>query len=301
MFTDSEGRLLPAWSFLLSAGLCAVAFVAIGYLADTIAGPHVLRFEILFRTSLAALLLAGFSWLLTVANHVESHQIAAQGLPLSATWRREFALGATLAFVLVAGVVVILRMTGGIAFHVTLTSRSVQRVVAVIFVLLAGALAEELMFRGYPFQRLVEAIGSGGAIAVFSILFALMHFLNPGSSRLGMWNTVVIGIALSLAYLRTRALWLPLGFHFAWNAALGVAFGLPVSGLRLFNVIVRATSAGPKWLTGGSYGPEASVPGAIAVLLGLVVIWRAPLRALGKTAATPVVTNPPQRPPDLRL
>ena len=49
---------------------------------------------------------------------------------------------------------------------------------------------------------------------------------------------MLIGVVLSVAYLRTRALWLPWGIHFAWNATLGLVFGLPVSGIRLFNVVV---------------------------------------------------------------
>ena len=135
------------------------------------------------------------------------------------------------------------------------------------------------MFRGYPFQRLVEAIGAGGAILVFSALFALVHFTNPGANAWGLLNTVAIGVALSVAYLRTRALWLPWGLHFGWNATLGLVFGLPVSGLRLFNVALRTTATGPSWLTGGSYGLEASLPGACVVLLGLIVVWRAPFAA----------------------
>ena len=88
--------------------------------------------------------------------------------------------------------------------------------------LVAGSLAEELMFRGYPFQRLVEAIGAGGAIVVFSVLFGVVHLMNPGANPWGLLNTVVIGVVLSVAYLRTRALWLPWGIHFAWNATLGL-------------------------------------------------------------------------------
>ena len=130
------------------------------------------------------------------------------------------------------------------------------------------------------FSGLVEAIGPGGAIVVFSVLFGLVHLTNPGASFWGLLDTVVIGIVLSLAYLRTRALWLPWGFHFAWNATLGLVFGLPVSGLRLFNAVIHTTANGPRWLTGGAYGLEASLPGALVVLLALLIVWRAPLMPL---------------------
>ncbi len=226
------------------------------------------------------MLLVAFSWLLTVGNHVESHRLAAQGLALAPGWRRQFLAGCSVGFVLVAIAVVAVAIFGDLTFRLTLTTHSLGRAVLVLLALLAGSLAEELMFRGYPFQRLVESIGSGGAILSFSALFGLVHLTNPGASFWGLLNTVVIGVVLSLAYLRTRALWLPWGLHFAWNATLGLVFGLPVSGIRLFNVVVRATATGPRWLTGGTYGLEASLPGAFVVLVALLIVWRAPSRPL---------------------
>jgi CAAX protease family protein len=167
----------------------------------------------------------------------------------------------------------------------------------VCMVLITGSLAEELMFRGYPFQRLVEAVGPAGAIMVFAAMFGLVHLSNPGSNVWGLLNTVAIGVFLSLAFLRTRALWMPWGFHFAWNTTMGLLLGLPVSGLRLFNVAVHATASGPKWLTGGSYGLEASASGVLAIAIGFFVIWRLPLRSL--SGAMPFLPPTEQQRPDL--
>jgi|SRR5271165_3558409 len=312
MFTDSDGRLQPAWAFALSALLCCVAFFVCAYVAGALAGGHSLRFEVIFRSCLAGVLLVGFSWILTVGNHVEEHRFAAQGLPFAPGWLGQLAAGCGLGFVLVVIAVVAVALLGKLSFHSAMNSHSLLRVPAVLLVLITGALAEELMFRGYPFQRLVEAIGAGGAILVFSVLFALVHLMNPGANPWGLLNTVVIGVALSVAYLRTRALWLPWGLHFAWNTTLGLIFGLPVSGLRLFNVVLRTTATGPAWLTGGTYGLEASVPGASVVLVGLIVVWRAPFRRLIDPATffsprddsepnPPDVTTPTHHPPQLGL
>ena len=280
MFTDSEGRLQPAWAFVLSAILSCAAFVVAGYLAAALAGDHILRFEAIFRPLLAAVLLAGFSWLLTVANHVESHRIAAQGLPLTPGWARQFGLGGAIGASLVLVSVIPIVILGRLNFRTTVSPHSLARAALVIFVVLAGALAEELMFRGYPFQRLVEATGAARAIVVFSILFGAVHLMNPGASAWGLINTIVIGIFLAIAYLRTRALWLPWGFHFAWNLTMGLLIGLPVSGFRLFNVVVHGTATGPKWLTGGGYGIEASATGALAIGIALVIVWLLPLKPL---------------------
>ena len=106
-----------------------------------------------------------------------------------------------------------------------------------MLLLLSGALLEEAMFRGYPFQRLVEAVGPVWAVVALSALFGAAHLGNPNASGVLSWaflNTIAIGVLLALAYLRTRTLWLPFGIHFGWNFALGFVFGLPVSGMNTF-------------------------------------------------------------------
>ena len=37
-------------------------------------------------------------------------------------------------------------------------------------------------------------------------------------------------------------------------------------------------------MTGGSYGIEASATGTIAVLIGLVIVWKLPVKKLAKPA-----------------
>ena len=286
MFTDNAGRIRPIWAFVLSALLSAAAFLSAGYFAVAIVGDHVLRFEMVFRPLLAVVLLAIFSWLLTIANHVETHRIGAQGLPLSPGWAKQFGIGSAIGFLLVLVAVLPIVIWGGLSLKTTFNLLSTAKAAAVLAIAISGALAEELMFRGYPFQRLVEGIGATGAIAVFSVLFGVVHLSNPGASVWGLINTVAIGVLLSVTYLRTRALWMPWGFHFAWNTTLGLVLGLPVSGFRLFNVAVHATATGPKWLTGGSYGIEASLPGAVAIVVGLVISWKTSLKPLQVPATT---------------
>ena len=90
----------------------------------------------------------------------------------------------------------------------------------------------------------------------------------------GLWsiaNTVLIGVLLSVAYLRTRALWLPWGIHFGWNLTLGLLLGLPLSGFRNYNLLRYTEAYGPTWVTGGKYGVEASMTGSAAIVLGLIV------------------------------
>ncbi len=282
MFTSASGRVRPVWSFLLSVAFSAAAFVVCTFVAGALTGNHILRFEAIFRPLLAAVLFGLYLWLLTIADHVEEHRAAIMGFPIVVGWRRQFGAGCLLGFVLPIIALIPVVIWSDTIIDVHLNSHTLARVPVILVVLISGALAEELMFRGYPFQRLEEAVGPLGAIGVFSVLFGAVHLTNPGASALGLLNTVLIGIVLAIAYLRTRALWLPLGLHFGWNATLGLLFGLPVSGLRIFNVVIHTSASGPRWLTGGTYGIEASAPGALAIVLGLLVAWKWPVQRLAE-------------------
>jgi hypothetical protein len=133
-----------------------------------------------------------------------------------------------------------------------------------------AATNEELVFRGYPFQRLVEAITPAGGIAVTSVFFGLAHLGNPNHTWFSTANTALVGIPLAIAYLRTRSLWMPVGIHFSWNFVLGFVFGLPVSGFRLPESLLKGQVQGAAWITGAEYGPEG---GALAtfVILGATI------------------------------
>ena len=220
MLTSTTGRLRPVWSFLLSVVFSLAAFVACSFIAALFTGEHVLRFEAIFRPLLSVALFGIYFWLLTVADHAEEQRVAALGFPVVRGWGRQLLAGCTLGLILTSLAVIPVAIWADVSLDIRVTSRAMARVAVVLIVLVFGALAEEMMFRGYPFQRLEEAIGPVAAIAVFSVLFALMHLSNPGASPLGLLNTVLLGILLAIAYLPTRPPSLQWGIHFGWNATL---------------------------------------------------------------------------------
>ena len=86
-------------------------------------------------------------------------------------------------------------------------------------------------------QTLIKELARGPPLAFMSILFGLAHANNPNASALGIINTILAGILLSVGYLKTRSLWFPYGLHFGWNAGLGLVLGFSLSGID-FGVIL---------------------------------------------------------------
>jgi len=142
--------------------------------------------------------------------------------------------------------------------------------------LLFGAFGEEMLFRGYGFQVLLGSLGAYATVLPVGVLFGLAHRDNLNFSMLGFANTILWGILLGYAFLRSGDLWLPIGLHFGWNWVLPL-FGANLSGftMRLTGYQMR-WHIGPLW-SGGEYGPEASLLTTLAVLLLFVALAKAPI------------------------
>ena len=214
------------------------------------------------------------SWLLLRA--LDRRSFRTIGLCFYPGWWKELARGMGLGAVLIGLVVAILFLLGAVRYAGLSEAPGalVPAFEAEAGVLFLAAAFEELAFRGYGFQRLVDAFGSLGAVVVFSGLFGVVHLLNPGATGLSTVSTALSGVLLSVAYLKTRALWLPIGLHWAWNFCLGPIFSLPVSGIDFGPTLLHAQLRGATWLTGGNYGPEGGVVVIAVVLAGIVFLVR---------------------------
>jgi membrane protease YdiL (CAAX protease family) len=148
---------------------------------------------------------------------------------------------------------------------------------ATLVMLAAAAAAEELLFRGFLFQRLIDGLGAWPAQLLIAALFTLTHSdalteLGPLAYLAGA-NIFVASILFGLAYLRTRSLALPLGLHFAANVMQGPILGFGVSGADAPGLLSATLQDAPTWLTGGSFGLEASVPGFVCVVAASATLW----------------------------
>jgi uncharacterized protein len=228
--------------------------------------------ELVNRGVLLFMLLVGYSAMGYVGQK-QRFPIKTMGLHLRPGWRQEIALGAAIGWGGMVACVLPIALIGGMVITVYTTWQQWPLIVVDFAVLAVAALAEEVAFRGYPFQRLIEAIGPGAATLLISILFGLIHLNNPGSTGASTLVTILAGWLLALAYLRTRALWVAWGFHLAWNATMGILFGLPISGITSFSPVISTNTVGPSWITGGDYGPEGSAICALVLLALLIVMY----------------------------
>jgi hypothetical protein len=139
------------------------------------------------------------------------------------------------------------------------------------------AIVEETIVRGFVFRMIEVASGTWAAVLISSALFGAAHASNPGAT---LTSSIAIaleaGVLLAAAYIVTGRLWLPIGLHAGWNFAEGSLFGMSVSGNAAKPALITGTLTGPVILTGGGFGPEASMLAVILCLAAAVLLlWRA--------------------------
>ena len=132
------------------------------------------------------------------------------------------------------------------------------------------AVVEEVVFRGILFRLITDKWNIAVGLTTSSLLFGLAHLGNPGAT---LWAALAIALAsgwlCGMAYAYHQTIWAPIGMHWAWNYLEGGVFGCAVSGLPLDNLpLITPRISGPDILTGGAFGPEASI---ICVALGIVL------------------------------
>ena len=204
----------------------------------------------------------------------QANPISEQGLTRRSGWQREAGMGLATGWGVALVCIVPMLIVGGIEISVftQLSAWGWLAIDAGYFAL--AVLAEEVAFRGYAFQRFVRAVGAPGAALGFAAIYAIMQLLIPGSSHASLAVSIVFSLLLSVAYLRTRALWVSWGLNFGWKASRALIFGLAVSGDSSRSPVIQGDPMGPFWLTGGAFGLDGSWIAFVVLLAAIPVLYR---------------------------
>ncbi len=133
----------------------------------------------------------------------------------------------------------------------------------VSMMLFLAAFDEELIFRGYILNSMMDSSSRWVALAGSSAIFALMHAGNPSvwSNWVPMTELFAAGFILGISYTFTKNLWFPTFFHFGWNFFQGL-FGFEISGINVDSwkmISHENTGNVPDIISGGAFGIEGSV------------------------------------------
>lgn len=274
---DADARLRAGWRillFIIALMLAEISMVPL--VMHLLARFGIVQFE-LMAMALSYLIVFGVSW--GACAMVEKRPLRSVGLGLHDRALTELVQGIVLGTLMITVIFLFTIACGFVSFRfqdlTTGQIASMSSYSIALFTLVA--IGEELLFRGYLFQTLVEGTSRVIAVFLFAVFFALVHLGNPDVTAFALVNIALAGIWLSAAYFKTRGLWLPIGLHFSWNFFQSFVFSFPVSGLKMHDTKLGVLyDNGPAWLTGGTFGPEGGALATIVLVAGTLLIWYAP-------------------------
>lgn len=271
LFAVANG-VQPIWRFLIYVGfyyvlrflLLSAAFAALSDRADSVNSLWLQLLEeclLLVAAVLPALFL----------SKLEGRRFGTYGLPAHSAFGKQFWLGVIWGLAAITLLLAVMRGAG--IFHfgdVVLHGARVVKFAAFWgAVFLIVGLYEDFLFRGYSLITLAEAIGFWPAAFLLSLAFGFIHLGNKGESWVGALGAAWIGLFFCLTLRRTGTLWFAVGMHAAWDWGESFLYSVPDSGQTMPGHLLSSSFHGPRWLTGGSVGPE----GSVFVFVVIALLW----------------------------
>ena len=136
------------------------------------------------------------------------------------------------------------------------------------------AIMEEFLFRGYILRNLMISFNKYIALIISSVLFALLHGMNPNMDGFSAMSLFLAGILLGISYVYTKNLWFPVALHLSWNL-FQTLFGFNVSGQDFYSLIEFNIQEN-NLLNGGAFGMEGSILSIIAnvlIIIGVIIYY----------------------------
>lgn len=201
------------------------------------------------------------------------------GLTQRATSPVEWATGAAIGWGIAVASVLPMALARALNTQLWLAPRAFLLCALSLLTLAIATLAHTLAIYGYGYHRLIDAMGPVRATLMLLALVTVVHSAMPSPYGTPDGTRILVDLLMTLllclCWLRTHAVWLAWGLHFAWASAIAVLFGLPIAGQVSFGSVVDTRTVGPVWLTGGEYGPAAALLSILILLVAIPTLIRA--------------------------
>lgn len=249
---------LFAYLVIISTGLFFAIFLVNQFLPIS-GSDHAIAGSLISNLTQTAILLGLYHLLITKLEQRPVYEFSGTSV------FTELAAGLIIGVSLIATIILLMAVLG---FYSIISFNALSALLNGFITFGYGAFFEELVFRLIIFKLLEEYFGSWISMTLSAMLFGAAHAFNDHAS---LWSAFAIateaGVLLSVAFIFTRRIWMVMGIHFSWNFMQASVFGLPASGME-FPGLITAELSGPAWLTGGSFGIEAS---PFTVIFGLLI------------------------------
>lgn len=284
LVSNSEKRIRSGWRVLLQFILFFVVLVT----AQLVQEPAAKTGNPVGYAAGSLVYLAGMVLVINALSRwIDRRPISDFGLHFDRVWWQDLGAGFCIGAFTLTAIAVIEIFLNWVEFstvpHNPFGAAVIPAGLLALLNLTAIAFGEEITFRGYQVKNLAEGlrarIGEKGAIVVAllitSLLFGMVHLLNPNADFVSTLNVALAGALMGFGFIWTGKIALPLGLHIAWGFFEEYIFGYANSGQAPLSSLMTNTLTGPELWTGGLFGPEGGLLVSLLILVdvALVFLW----------------------------
>ena len=147
--------------------------------------------------------------------------------------------------------------------------------IGLLFAVFVQSSAEELLCRGFMYQRLLKSTNSPAFAIIFnSLFFAALHLFNNGMSILPFYCILIFGVFASMIVYYFDSLWMVMGLHAMWNFTQSILFGLPNSGINVpYSIFKIGDSVKGSFAYNPTFGLEGTILSSVLMTICCLALY----------------------------
>lgn len=204
----------------------------------------------------------------------EKKKVSEMGLTNFKEGYKEFILGLLFGAIAISIVAIVLLIMGNVRFVNSLSKPqlSISLLEGVILFVFVG-FGEEILGRAYIMSVLKQTRNKWLILMISSIIFAILHLGNDGISILAFINLFLVGLLFGYMFMKSKNIWMPIGYHITWNYFQGYIWGFQVSGITT-NGLYKIENINNNIINGGLFGPEGGLIVTIVICISFYIIYK---------------------------
>ena len=204
----------------------------------------------------------------------EKQKLSKMGLTSIKKGYKEFIIGLILGAITMSIVAIVIMAIGDI--HMINPINKPQISMSLLYGLISFifvGFGEEILSRGYIMSVLKQTRNKWIVLVGPALIFAALHLGNPGIDILSFINLFLVGVLFAYMFMKSKNIWMPIGYHITWNYFQGYIWGFEVSGLNV-NGLYKIKNISNNIINGGEFGPEGGIIVTIIICLTFYFVNR---------------------------
>ena len=284
VFKNKSNEIRSGWKillvFALIYGLSIIVSIILGIVLGVIGSAtgnadylltgniaSIMNNELIFLVSVALSNGVSIISCIMVWRWLDKKKIREMGLTSIKSNSKEFLVGLVAGAITISIVSIGIICFGNVEFVNPVNKPNIS--LSLFYGLIAFAFVgfgEEILSRGYIMSVLKQTRSKWVVLVGPALIFAMLHLANNGISILAFINLFLVGLLFAYMFMKSKNIWMPIGYHITWNYFQGYIWGFGVSGNDVQG-LYKIKNVSDNIINGGAFGPEGGLMVTIVICL----------------------------------